>query len=162
MLTTDHTPAGVEKALREGPYGRCVFACDNDVVDHQVVNLEFEDGTTAGFITTAFAVGGRDYFVMGDTGSLRFAEENIVHTDFRGGPAGTVTVHPVGGGDTSTVLSGHGGGDFGLMRQFVAAIRDGDTAAIRSGPAESLESHLIVFAAEKARKNGCVMQVPSV
>ena len=39
VLTTDLTPEGVLKALQEGPYGRCVYACDNDVVDHQTVNL---------------------------------------------------------------------------------------------------------------------------
>ena len=155
ILTADTTPSGVGKALKEGPYGRCVYACDNDVCDHQVVNLEFEDGTTAGFITTAFAVGSRDYFIMGDKGSLRFTGEEIVHNDFLVGPAGREIKHSITSGD-NTILSGHGGGDFGLMKQFLAAVGKGDSSAICTGPEVSIESHMIVFAAEKARKSGKV------
>lgn len=152
MLTTDTTPKGVEKALREGPYGRCVYACDNDVCDHQVVNLEYEDGTTAAFTTTAFAVGGRDYHIMGDRGSLHFTGENIIHNDFLFGCAGKETRHSITSGD-NTVLSGHGGGDFGIMKQFVAAVKSGDADMICTGPESSVESHMIVFAAERSRRS---------
>jgi predicted dehydrogenase len=157
MLTTDATPAGVARALEEGPYGRCVYACDNDVADHQVVNLEFEDGTTAGFITTAFAVGSRDYFIMGERGSLRLNDDGMFHYDFLSGKKVQLPLHV---GDASTSLSGHGGGDDGLVRDFLAAVRSGDKAAVTTGPEASLASHLIVFAAEKARKSGTVEPVP--
>ncbi len=156
MVTADATPAGVARALEEGPYGRCVYACDNDVADHQVVNLEFEDGTTAGFITTAFAVGSRDYFVMGDKGSLRLNDDGLHHYDFRTGKNVAMPLHT---GDTSTSLTGHGGGDDGLIRDFLAALRSGDKAFVTTGPEASLASHLIVFAAEKARRNGTVETV---
>ena len=44
VLTEDQSEEGILKALREGPYGRCVFRCDNNVCDHQVTDIEFENG----------------------------------------------------------------------------------------------------------------------
>ena len=158
MVTLDATPAGVAKALREGPYGRCVYACDNDVADNQVVDLEFESGMTASFVTTAFAIGSRDYFFMGDKGTLRLNDSGLEHFDFLSFKAKKVTVD-VGDGTTA---SGHGGGDYGVVTAFLEAVKNGDPAAVKTGPAVSLESHLIVFAAERARKNGRVENVPAV
>ncbi len=51
------------------------------------------------------------------------------------------------------------GGDYSLMQCFVAAVAEGDPTRILSGPDETLESHLMVFAAERARKNGTVEMV---
>jgi hypothetical protein len=54
VLIEDFTATALEEALRDGPYGRCVYACDNDVVDHQVVALEYPGAITATFTMTAF------------------------------------------------------------------------------------------------------------
>ena len=64
------TDEEIIEALKTGPYGRCVFACDNDVVDHQVVNMEFEGGCTASFTMSAFNKGGRFTKIFGDKGEM--------------------------------------------------------------------------------------------
>ena len=54
VLDPHPTPENIEQALRTGPYGRCVYHCDHDVVDHQVVNIELDGGTTINFTMSAF------------------------------------------------------------------------------------------------------------
>lgn len=63
----------VEHALRTTQYGKCVYKCDNDVVDHQVVNMLFEDDVTVSFTMNAFNKGGRNIHIMGTRGELRGA-----------------------------------------------------------------------------------------
>ncbi len=55
VVTPIFTEEALTQALREGPYGRCVYECDNDVVDHQVVNLLYENGATASFTMTGLS-----------------------------------------------------------------------------------------------------------
>ena len=59
----------------------------------------------------------------------------------------------------SSILGGHGGGDYGLMKAFVGAIASNNPALVLSGPKETLESHRMVFAAETARREGCVVYI---
>jgi predicted dehydrogenase len=156
VITDDHTREGVRQALREGPYGRCVYACDNDAVDNQVVILNFADGATANFTMTAFTptlhrqtrlFGTRGY-IETDTVKIKIfdfvsEQETIVDTSVAEGSA--------------TAATGHGGGDYGLMQAFVEAVATKDQRKVWSGPDETLASHRIVFAAEQARREGCVV-----
>lgn len=150
VLTPDVTREGVLKALREGPYGRCVYACDNDVVDHQVVNMHFAGGRTATFTMTAFnQAGHRKTHIFGTRGEVYGDGSKIRHFDFL---TDKTEVIDTAASDAS-ILGGHGGGDFGLMYSFVNAVADQDPSQVLSGPEETLESHLMVFAAERARRN---------
>lgn len=156
VITDDVTEAGVTAALRDGPYGRCVYACDNDVVDHQVVALEFAGGATATFTMTAFTPHlDRRTQIFGTRGSLDGDGETVTLHDFVTGEVSTFEVPSVGHDADAT----HGGGDAGLLDSFTTAVATGDPAHILSGPAESLESHLAVFAAERARLSGTVEPV---
>ena len=146
VLTTDLTPAGIEKALREGPYGRCVYRCDNDVVDRQVVNLEMEDGVVCSFVMTAFSANCcRQLKVLGTHGQIQ--------ADMG---SNTVTLWPFGGEPREVPVpaadSGHGGGDYGLLWDFLTAVREGGES--RTSAKQSLQSHLVCFAAEKSRVEG--------
>ncbi|MFB7358936.1 Gfo/Idh/MocA family protein [Streptomyces gardneri] len=156
-VTPARTPEGVVQALREGPYGRCVYACDNDVVDHQVVNLEYAGGATASFTMTAFTpFAHRKTRIFGTRGSLDGDGERVTVTDFVTGEEETFEPG-LAGPDAGR---GHGGGDQRLVDAFLAALATGDAAHIFSDPATSLESHLVAWAAERSRHRGTVEHLP--
>ncbi|KAB1978200.1 Gfo/Idh/MocA family protein [Streptomyces triticiradicis] len=157
VLVDDFTPEALETALREGPYGRCVYACDNDVVDHQVVSMEFASGATATFTMTAFTEqADRRTRIFGTRGELRGDGRSLSVYDFLTRTEEAVDLAAPGAMDAA---GGHGGGDAGLMDAFVAAVATGNPALVKSGPRESLTSHLTVLAAERARLAGTVEAV---
>ena len=156
VLTTDLSEQGVRRALRDGPYGRCVYACDNDVADHQVVTIEFEGGVTATLTMSAFTpFARRRTRIMGTHGFLEGDGERITLTDFATSRVESIDV----AGSGADAGGGHDGGDFGVIGAFVDAVAAEDPSLIRSGPRESLESHLIAFAVERSRSTGAPVPV---
>ncbi|MEC3992307.1 Gfo/Idh/MocA family oxidoreductase [Actinacidiphila sp. DG2A-62] len=157
-VTEDHTEAGVLEALRTGPYGRCVYACDNDVVDHQVVSMEFDDGATCSFTMSAFTPQEhRRTRLLGTHGYLDGDGVTIRTVDFRTGEEGLVDTRTTAG---ASAADGHGGGDEALMDAFLAAVAGGDRGILKSDAAASLASHRVVWAAEEARTTGTVVALP--
>lgn len=144
---TAPTNEDVKEALLTGPYGRCVFDCDNDVVDHQVVNLEFEDDITMTFTMAAFNKGGREIKIMGTCGELvgDMSQSTIRFYDFK---TRTWRDIPVEEFDENI---GHGGGDEGIMRDFIAYLKGEYHGKSIANIDISCENHMIVFAAEQAR-----------
>ena len=148
IITPIVTEESVLDALENGPYGRCVYACDNNVVDHQVVNLMFEEDVSAAFTMTAYTEAeSRKTHIFGTRGHIYGDGSLIRHRDFL---TDEVTEINTSASD-ATILGGHGGGDYELMVNFIAAVQAKDKDMVLTGPGESLESHLMVFAAEKAR-----------
>lgn len=147
VITDNPDPVSIEQALKEGPYGRCVYQCDNDVVDNQVVNFQFENNMTASFTMTAFTeLTDRRTRIFGTKGEIEGNGRTIKIFDFITDKKNEIDTYKNPG-----VLQGHGGGDFGLMENFIQAILDQNPQSILTGPEATLESHLMVFAAEKAR-----------
>ncbi|MCO5992851.1 Gfo/Idh/MocA family protein [Actinoallomurus rhizosphaericola] len=157
-VTDDHTEEGVLRALRTGPYGRCVYACDNDVVDHQVVTMEFGDGATCSFTMSAFTpMEHRRTRLLGTHGFLDGDGTTIRLVDFRTGTEEVLDTSTTAG---ASAADGHGGGDQGLVEAFLNAVATGDAAALKSDAATSLASHRVVWAAERARLSGSVVSLP--
>jgi predicted dehydrogenase len=156
VVAPNPTVASVTAALESGPYGRCVYECDNDVVDHQVVNLLFEHDKTATFTMTAFnRAAHRKTRIFGTRGELYGDGETIEHFDFLTDQTRVIPTET----EESGILGGHGGGDYGLMDRFVRAVARNDLSFILSGVDESFESHRMVFAAERARKENRVIDL---
>jgi len=154
ILTPNPTMESVTEALRTGPYGRCVYECDNDVVDNQIVVMEFESGRTASFMMSAFCFAGhRQTRLFGTHGEILGDGSILEVRDFVTGKTTKIDTEAA----DATIVGGHGGGDFGLIHGFVEALLSGDPSTILTGPTETLESHLAVFAAEKARRSGSVV-----
>lgn len=154
-VTADATPEGVSRALEEGPYGRCVYACDNDVVDQQVVMLEFAGGMTASFTMTAFTpLEHRKTRLFGSHGFAEGDGSTIRVVDFRTGQERIVETETSAG---ASLADGHGGGDGGLTLAFVQAVAERDQSRLGADAGDALAGHLLVWAAERARASRTVV-----
>jgi predicted dehydrogenase len=157
-LGPDTSPEGVQRALREGPYGRCVYRCDNDVVDHQVATIEFEGGVFGTLVVSGLtALNTRTVKLVGSHGELRghMDRHEIEVHDFVTGAVETLAMGQRAGA--------HAGGDEGLVDDFLRRLdlaRGGQpVAAAATSLAESIESHLLAFAAERARLSGTIVSM---
>jgi predicted dehydrogenase len=158
VVTDARTPAGLEEALRESPYGECVYNGGNDAVDHQVVAMEFPGGATAAFTMTAFtAAEQRKTRIFGTRGCIEGDGAVLRVHDF---VTDTVEVIDTGTGPDGSAAGGHGGGDTALLNAFITAVATGDRSAILSDAHASLRSHQVVWAAERARISGAVVELP--
>lgn len=151
------TDEDVLNALKNTQYGKCVFRCDNDVVDHQTVNMEFSNGTTVLLTMCAFTKGGRFTHIMGTKGELHAEmgaadDKKFYFYDFETKEKRYLKSEIAVNGDS--IVSGHGGGDEGI----VVALYDYLTGKIEKEDVSeigiSCYNHLLVFAAEHSRLNG--------
>lgn len=149
VVIRDFNAPALEQALKDGPYGRCVYYCDNDVCDHQIVNLEFESGATASLVASAFTDRpARRTEVMGAFGCLTGDGHKIEYQDFKTGQTRVVEVESEGH---------HLGGDESMMREFFKAVRENDPSILSTSPERSLVSHRMALLAERSRTEGTML-----
>jgi predicted dehydrogenase len=143
----------------DNPYGRCVWHCDNDVVDHQAVIIEFDDGCVA----THNMIGGasrpcRKMHLVGTRGEIEGTMEDgwfvVRHPDARAG-------HEYAEERVEVNVSGHmhGGGDLRLMRDFLAVVRGEQASISTTDIADSVCGHLIAYAADEAMLERRVVEI---
>src|SRR5690606_16901396 len=183
VLGDDLSPSGRLAALRRGPYGRCVYRCDNDVADHQQTLLTFGSGLTATLTASAFTgENTRHLAITGTRGQLHgHMDSGELRIDLYTPGAGLelpvdLPVELVDAGadgplrhPTFTLAAraetvaadhrGHGGGDDGLMDAFCRAVEDGTVGSGELSFATALDSHLVAFAAEESREGGGVVDL---
>jgi predicted dehydrogenase len=154
VLSETVSEDSIREALRNGPYGRCVYDCDNNVMDNQVVNLQFDDGTTASFTMVAFSeeICTRKTRIFGTKGEVTGDGETEIKV-FTFANRKKLVYHP--DPYEKNGMHGHAGGDFELMKSFIRAVALNDPTLV-SSPQETLESHLVVFEAEKSRLQNSV------
>ena len=142
------TEEKLRKAITEGPYGRCVFHCDNNVVDHQLTTMTFENGVKATLTMTGFtAPGGRRYLFHGTYGELLLDEmENRITLWKYQEASETIEINALEDSGYA-----HGGGDVFLIRKLYDVLC-GNVQADTSLEA-SVESHLMGICAEESRLN---------
>ena len=151
------TDEHVMKAITETQYGKCVYKCDNNVVDHQTVNMLFEDDITVTFSMNAFNKGGRYLHIMGTKGELHAALDSstpITVFDFT-----TRQTEVISATGKDGITGGHGGGDEGIiyaLYDYISGQYKGNSVPTII---ESLYNHMLVFAAEESRKQGSVVNI---
>ena len=128
--------------LRTTDYGRCVYRMDNDQPDHLTVNILFAGGVTAGFSMEAHvSYEGRRTRIMGSQGDIVGNMESFTLTSFANGQRKR----------WSLKTDAHGGGDHRMLKDFLQAVGQRDPSLLSSSIEDSVESHLMAFAAEKSR-----------
>lgn len=151
--------SSLRKALQEGPYGRCVYRCDNDVVDHQIVLMELENGVSVSFTMHGHSFEeGRTIRIDGSQatllGKFSWNRSFIEIQKHRGGYSRRMHL------PNNIEQGGHGGGDSGLMAAFVTALENRQQENL-SDARSVFESHLMAFAAEKARITNSIIDMPA-
>ena len=154
-LSADPSREARARALADGPYGRCVFRCDNDVVDHQVVSVAFESGLVATLGVHGVASEERRTLrISGSRGELRGVLQTGVIEVTRHGERGPVETIEI-----AASPFGHSGGDQGLLDHFCDVVARGALDEVRASGRVALESHLMGFAAERARREHSVVDM---
>ncbi|QHQ63278.1 Gfo/Idh/MocA family oxidoreductase [Anaerocolumna sedimenticola] len=158
LLSQDQSEEGILKAIETGPYGRCVYRCDNDVCDNQVVLIEFKNGVTVSFNLSGFTNKiCRTIKIMCENGEIRGDDgTNIIEITKFGSNAVDQyeqrVIHP------GIVMGAHGGGDVGLMNDFIDLLNK-KSGSIKSSVNQSVESHIMAYAAEESRISGKIIDI---
>lgn len=140
------TEEALTDAIKNTPYGRCVFRCDNDVVDHQIVTMAFENGVKATLTMTGFtAEPGRRIVFHGTYGEL-VLNELMPYLELKryGEPVRQIDVCSV-----EEAGFAHGGGDYKMIQELYNILTNGKESA--TALEASIESHLMCIAAEESR-----------
>lgn len=144
------TRENIEGILKDSPYGKCVYYCDNDVYDNIVSILKYKNNVTATLNITAFTkeedIDIRLLFTYGEI-RASFKDKTIKIKRFINKNEEVIKVNE----DDI---------DNKLIKDFIKNIKSNNTN-IKSSVKSSLESHITAFAGELANISDTVINVKS-
>ena len=115
--------------------------------------LEFEDNVTATFNLSAFTKEctrtTKLMFTHGEIGANHM--KNLIDV-YKFGENSHKVIYP------KVQKSGHGGGDYGIIKDFISIIQN-NYGDYKTSAAESIDSHIMAFAAEYSRLNKMVVNI---
>lgn len=158
IVCVEQTEETLLEALRTGPYGQCVYRCDNNVCDHMSMILEFDNSVTATFSLTAQTSScHRHIHIMCEDGEIEADDgsKQIIVRRHVSSQADTFDERII---NIRTNGSGHGGGDAGILLDFTECLKT-NSADSRSSISLSVESHLMAGAIEQSRLTGTVVDM---
>jgi len=157
----------MEKSLKtDNPYGKCVWDFERDGnVDHQNVIINFENGAVGTFTMTGGAAKSeRNIHIVGTKGEIKgtFEDSKYVVRKMAPNEATPYTeefydLNVIG--DKTGEKGAHGGGDVNLMTDFLEYLNGEKPSVSCTLLSDSTTSHLVVFKAEKSRKNGTIERI---
>ena len=156
-----------QEFLKRDTYGQCVYKSDMDIVDRQCVSVQFANGSVATLnVVGGASKAGRHIHIVCEFGEIiGYVEDNTITVrtfdknevwyedeivDFNG---------QYDAGDEDNSVGGHYGGDYYIMRDLIRFLSGKETSVATTVISDSINSHLICYAAEKARKEKTVINL---
>ncbi|MDH5403108.1 MAG: Gfo/Idh/MocA family oxidoreductase [Candidatus Heimdallarchaeota archaeon] len=160
VITDDFTQNGRLNALKNGPYGRCVYKIpEHDVIDHQNVTIEYSNKVTVNLLLHGHSPEeGRTIRIDGVKGSLEgefmYSGEKIYLNNSYTGTKSLIYKRGLG--------FGHGGADERIMEDLYNQLESGYSSDYMSNLRKAMESHILAFAAEQSRNEGKIIQLADI
>lgn len=147
----------------DSPYARCIYKCDNNIVDRQTVMMEFENGATATHnMIGATSEPARLIHIIGTKGEIFGNFEKSEFTvslidpspDALHGECRQEVVDLKVTGDMVGAYGGHGGGDEKLAEDFVRFVEGNNPSLACTSIFDSVPGHLCVYLADESMEKG--------
>jgi predicted dehydrogenase len=145
----------LESLRADNPFGRCVWRCDNDIVDHQAVLIEFDDGSTAVHnLVGATAKACRTVHITGTKGEIQGVLEDGAFVIRRPALPGEGMLFREERVEISVSNDMHGGGDLRLVEDFVRVVRGDAESRFSTSLENSIVGHMLGFRADRSMASG--------
>ena len=156
--------------LKHDIYGQCVYKIkDMDIVDRQSVMVQYKNGSVATLnMVGGTMTAGRRIHILCENGEIlgSIGENKFTVRKFVGGIGElqeTVVdlneIAKLDGDENKNSITGHFGGDYYTMRDATRYMAGEATSPSTTVLADSINSHLVCYGAEKSRRERCVVEI---